>query len=653
MVIELTEQSTLLEIFKSQNLGATSALQLVQFLAHLEKHKGILFVCNYLKGVRSYLLKGEKSDHRIAVTAKGSLIGPMRPISRLWESGRKGRIRADRILRVYGRWEHPEPTAADYQKFAASVAGTSISAYKLAIQLTLPELRAGTCAARDAKFDFTLPNSTDKKTPLVGKRESETLPFEHYRVLSEYAPGILIRNGDLFNLLYPLYFAENSTAYSFSAADEATTYKNNRVERAMGSNKGYTLSELSQDIVGTVVGLTKDRGYKLRFIANPHRFIQLALSRLKHAFEIVLRQMPESSVYDQGSGISWAQSKLLEGNRLWSVDLSAATDNFPFSFQESVARQLFGDALEPDINLWRDVVHSSWTTPVPLYPNELTGIRSLDYPTVFYGRGQPMGVAPSFAAFTVSHISLLRALGGNQNTFRVLGDDVLIADEDLYKRYRLGLDLLNVPISPSKSLFGAKLGEFAGRLVDQIGPWPVYKASKLSIRSDPLGLVRQYGKRILKGKLPLGRFKKEVINFFSSLPGYGFQHSLDGDVFRSLSIDQLAILYPEKQLDPLPLGSKRPVVQYALSGITPIQPIFEPGHRMLGFLGELPNTNNKVVVEHLNINASDLDSKMIPEIRELWLKGVERNPDSIRAWAEEPSLPFSLLKRIYKRAMHV
>jgi hypothetical protein len=487
---------------------------------------------------------------------------------------------------------------------------------------------------------------------LVGKRESETLPFEHYQVLSEYAPGILIRNGDLFNLLYPLYFAENDTA-CYSAADEATTYKNNEVVRVMGSNVGYPISELAQDIVGTVVGLTKDRGYKLRFIANPHRFIQLALSRLKHAFEIVLRQMPESSVYDQESGISWAQSKLLEGNRLWSIDLSAATDNFPFSFQESVARQLFGDALEPDINLWRDVVHSSWTTPVPLFPNELTGIRVLDYPTIFYGRGQPMGVAPSFAAFTVSHISLLRALGGDKNTFRVLGDDVLIADEDLYKRYRLSLDLLNVPISPSKSLFGAELGEFAGRLVDQYGPWPVFKAGKLSIRSDPLGLVRQYGTRILKGKLPLGRYKKELIKFFSSLPGYGFEYSLDEDLYRSLSIDQLAILYPNKCPDPLPYGGGRPVVQYTLSGVTPNQPIFEPGHRMLGFLGELPKTNTKVVVEHLNVNASDPDSAMIPEIRELWLKGTRRNPDPIRAWAEEPSLPFSLLKRIYKRVLRV
>jgi hypothetical protein len=422
----------------------------------------------------------------------------------------------------------------------------------------------------------------------------------------------------------------------------------------MGSNQGYPLSELVHDIVGTVVGLTKDRGYKLRFIANPHRLIQLALSRLKNAFEIVLRQMPESSVYDQGSGISWAQSKLLQGNRLWSIDLSAATDNFPFSLQESVARQLFGDALEPDINLWRDVVHSTWTTPVPLVPkSELQGIRVLDYPTVSYGRGQPMGVAPSFAAFTVSHISLIRALGGNSHTFRVLGDDVLIADEDLYKRYRLSLDLLNVPISPSKSLFGAELGEFAGRLVDQFGPWPVFKAGKLSIRSDPLGLIRQYGTRILKGKLPLGRFKKELIKFFSSLPGYGFEYSLDDDVFRSLSLDQLAILYPEKRPEPLPLGSARPVVQYALSGVTPNQPILEPGHRMLGFIGELPATNEKVVVEHLNINASDPDSKMIPEIRELWLKGAGRNPDPIRAWAEEPSLPFSLLKRIYKRVFRV
>jgi hypothetical protein len=263
-----------------------------------------------------------------------------------------------------------------------------------------------------------------------------------------------------------------------------------------------------------------------------------------------------------------------------------------------------------------------------------------------------MGVAPSFAAFTVSHISLLRALGGNQNTFKVLGDDVLICDKKLFEAYMVALNLLNVPISPAKSLFESDVGEFAGRLVDKIGPWPVYKASKLSIRSDPLGYIRQYGKRIMTG-LPLGKYKKELIKFFSGLPGYGFDHTLDEENFCSLSFEQLLILYPVKGEEQLPLGDNLPISDFALTGIKPFHPVFEPKAKSLGFLGNLPHRNNLSLVEHLNVNARDPDSVMHPAIRELWVKGSNLSADLVKAWEEDTPLPLAHLKKIYKRILRV
>lgn len=653
MVIDLTEQSILLEIFKSQNMTAVSALELVRFFAHLEKHKGIRFVCNYLKGLRSYLLKGEVTDQRLRRRADGSLCGCLLPLWKMQRSSRRGRIRVDRILRVYGRWEHPKPTLEDYKKFASSVREASEHKPGYRLQLPLNLLREGKVAARLAKFDFTLPYSAVKKTPMLGKRECETLPYEHYEVLSENAPGILARNGDIFNLLYPLYFAEDDTV-SYDAADEADAFDENGIlVRALGDNMGYPLEDLRHDIVGTVCGLTKDRGYKLRFIANPHRFIQLALSRLKNAFENVLRQMPESAVYDQGSGIHWAQLKLIEGRHLWSIDLSAATDNFPFSLQESVARMLFGSELRRDINLWRDVVHASWKTPVPFNPKNLTGVTVLDYPTVQYRRGQPMGVAPSFAAFTVSHIALLRDLGGNQETFKVLGDDVLICDRSLYEAYVEALHLLNVPISPTKSIYDGTVGEFAGRLVDKHGFWPVYKGSRLSIRSDPLGLVRQYGKRIVRMYPKLGNKQREVINFFSSIPGYGFSYAQSRELFDSLSVEQLEILYFGKTPTLLPLGDNVRITDYALCGLKPHNPVYEPRSLGLGFLGDLPQRSNRVLVEHLNANALDPDSEMDPLIRKHWSIGLGFAETEVHAWEEDPPSTWDQLYKIYKRVMRV
>jgi hypothetical protein len=146
-------------------------------------------------------------------------------------------------------------------------------------------------------------------------------------------------------------------------------------------------SESPKDFVGKVVGLTKDKGMKVRFIANPFRVLQTSLSRLKNAIELLLYDLPESAVFSQERGIEWVVHQFQMGRKVSSIDLTSCTDYLPLKYQLELLRTFF-PLLEEDIQVFEQVSRSYWATNC--------GIE------VKWETGQPLGTGPSFSCFTLS-----------------------------------------------------------------------------------------------------------------------------------------------------------------------------------------------------------------------------------------------------------
>lgn len=462
LYIHHREAWKLVRIFDVCGLSKPAAINLVLRLQSWEKSRGMKWVVEHLKSLSSDLI-GAQAEHGIAKRQDGSWKYELRPVYALSKRSRLGFVNALRILKIYGRYTAKKPGLSEFEKFADSV-NLSQDQTVPDISYTREDLWLATQAVKSAHFNMVYDMSDTKSSPSQYLRRMEKRsrmnPEQHVFVL-DYCPSLVYRNYDFLAALFRINEREH---YKFLRAH----------------------SRFPRNMVGGVKALVKDRGLKVRFIANPAYLLQVAMSRLKHAAEEFLRCMPESCVYDQSAGTRWIHEKLNQGETISSIDLSKCSDNLPAREQFEMLRVLFGPDLFADIRLFEDVSRADWFTPHE-------GL------TVRWTKGQPLGTGPSFACFTIFHILLIRTVGGTADNFRVIGDDVVISSPTLTDKVIKLYEDLAVSISVHKSLFNStSLGEFAGRLVDKYGVLPLFKASPLNIAADPLGYIRQYGLRAIK-----------------------------------------------------------------------------------------------------------------------------------------------------------
>jgi hypothetical protein len=218
-------------------------------------------------------------------------------------------------------------------------------------------------------------------------------------------------------------------------------------------------------------------GLKTRvvFVGNP--WIQGALRSSMVILQRELLKLSTDCTFDQDRGRSFLREGLSEGKTMHSIDLSQATDNFPFSLQEYVG-SIVG---------------------LPQWSLDLLGKAGFHHPTkggkeiLHYGTGQPMGLYPSFALFALTHNVILHTLSrrvGVTDSFRVLGDDVIISDSKLFTEYREFLREYSIPVSWSKSFSSSNLGEFGG-----IISWKGYNITPIKWRpvtNRSIDVISQY-----------------------------------------------------------------------------------------------------------------------------------------------------------------
>jgi hypothetical protein len=153
--------------------------------------------------------------------------------------------------------------------------------------------------------------------------------------------------------------------------------------------------------------------------------------------------------------------------------------------------------------------------------NELSYRTPYENVRVNYGTGQAMGRWVSKYQLDITMILLAQNVGGNSTNTRVNGDDIFFSDTNVAKKFIKQLEMLNVPVSKSKTWLDKPFGEFSGKLADKHGSLEVYKATLLDTDNDPLGPVRQYGERGL-GLVPK-KYRKMVEAIASLEKPYGVE----------------------------------------------------------------------------------------------------------------------------------
>lgn len=212
-------------------------------------------------------------------------------------------------------------------------------------------------------------------------------------------------------------------------------------EQAFGWKNNNSVRKLSQ--------IQAPEG-KERVVAIFDYWTQAALKPLHDSIMSFLKKTHGDCTFSQLS-----PSKYLPSTGPYhSLDLSAATDRFPGTVQRAVLAALTGD--EGYANAWLRAM-----TGLP-FDNPWG-------PPITYGAGQPMGAYSSWAMFALTHhitVHVAAARAGITTRFRdyvILGDDVVIANDDVAREYRTLISQLGVELSEAKTHVSDNTYEFAKR----------------------------------------------------------------------------------------------------------------------------------------------------------------------------------------------
>jgi len=248
---------------------------------------------------------------------------------------------------------------------------------------------------------------------------------------------------------------------------------------------------------------------KIRVFALVDSITQSVIAPLHDALFHVLKQIPNDGTFDQDKSVERSTEKSIKYKCAYSFDLSSATDRLPARLIAAVLESLTG---VPGLgNAWFDVLvdrsfHFGHNVKKK-FPNLL-----IDQGNEYrYSVGQPMGGLSSWAGLAITHHWILQYcshLNGNLTTwedrYEILGDDIVIFDSSLAKRYLEVMEELGVDINVSKSISSISLPvfEFAMRFivngtnVSSLSFQQVFSSSSLAARVadaysyTKLGLVK-------------------------------------------------------------------------------------------------------------------------------------------------------------------
>lgn len=211
------------------------------------------------------------------------------------------------------------------------------------------------------------------------------------------------------------------------------------------------------------ISIRSDRELKLRPFAILDYWSQSACKRLHDEIFSHLKGFKTDFTFRQLEAIPYLQ-EIKPSNHYWSLDLTSATDRMPISTQTKMLALFIGEA---KAEAWRDIMVG--------YPFKLT---SSNHPDILYQCGQPMGAYSSWAVFTLLHHFLVRVAADNigYKRYALLGDDIVVCDDEVAERLKMLYHSLGVEVNLSKTMVSKDTFEFAKRLItkgEDVSPYPI------------------------------------------------------------------------------------------------------------------------------------------------------------------------------------
>lgn len=362
----------------------------------------------------------------------------------------------------------------------------------------------------ESKFDVSLMSDF---IPLVGHLEPLTLPDSSDITGSSIPVESGRRN------LHPSTIVERVDALSISWVDipQPTVdflARENHIDfmpiDTAGNSYQLELDRPRTNVVGRI-GCIQQAELKARWIANPNRVVQAFTRPLQKLYMETLRSLPTDCTHNQEEGITWVQDQLKSGTCLAGSDLSSASDLLDRNACAKAVSNFYGfdkvDGYRSHLQHFLEISACDWFEPI-------TGS------IVSWKQGQPLGTGPSFGLMGLTNnlcgmIACYKS-GIPVDSFRVIGDDMIIHHKALDEYNNLISCYFGGEINHSKTLTSGKVAEFAGRIIT---PGRVYlKKVNYSDPSDQnfLAIMAQLGPQAISLLRPRQR---QAFNEIRFVPG--------------------------------------------------------------------------------------------------------------------------------------
>jgi len=239
--------------------------------------------------------------------------------------------------------------------------------------------------------------------------------------------------------------------------------KHNDIHTPSGSSEDLpkqlkTFKHLWNRTITGRLSIVKDPECKMRVIAILDYFSQFTLRPIHKSLMRLLSQLPCDRTYTQDPFHNWTGN-----DPFYSLDLSSATDRFPVHLQQKLLTYLVSN--NDGFNAIKSYKWAeSWM--------KLLTEREFQYEDVLlkYKVGQPMGAYSSWAAFTLTHHLVVQFCAFKAGKFPfvnyiILGDDIVIKDNEVAWNYMKFMHKLGVDISKHKTHVSKDTYEFAKRWI--------------------------------------------------------------------------------------------------------------------------------------------------------------------------------------------
>jgi len=216
-------------------------------------------------------------------------------------------------------------------------------------------------------------------------------------------------------------------------------------------------------VIGSLgkISIVRDPELKRRPIAMLDYNSQMILKPIHDDLLNNLRSLSQDRTFTQDPNNKWSP----RGNSFWSIDLSSATDRFPISLQVKLISAMYNN--RDFAETWKNILVD----------------RDFRYndTSLRYKVGQPMGAYSSWGCFTLCHhlvVAWAAHLCGLSKfkDYIILGDDIVINNDKVARKYIALMAKLGVDISLQKTHVSFNTYEFAKRWICkrvEISPLPL------------------------------------------------------------------------------------------------------------------------------------------------------------------------------------